>query len=79
MSISIKQCPVCGEGVLQVQVGKNFVEYKGQSMELDMYFSICNVCGSEQSDAIQLRANKRAMVEFKKLVDVRSYKNENPC
>lgn len=62
-------CPICGEGNLQPKVGKNLVEYKGQSTEITFQYSVCDACGSEQSDAAQLRANKRAMVAFKKGVD----------
>lgn len=69
MSDSNNQCPICGEGNLQPRVGKNLVEYKGQSEELELQFSLCDACGSEQSDSAQLRTNKRAMVAFKKAVD----------
>ena len=62
-------CPICGEGHLQPQVGKNPVEYKGQTAELEFHFSLCDACGSEQSNATQLRVNKRAMMAFKKRVD----------
>jgi len=62
-------CPICGEGHLKDHVIKNAVEYKEQSAELDTLFSTCDVCGSEQSNAVQLRANKRAMIAFKKQVD----------
>jgi len=62
-------CPLCGEGTLHRQVGRNTVEYKGQSTDLDFDFSVCDACGSEQSDATQLRKNKRTMVAFKKTVD----------
>ncbi len=63
------ECPVCGEGVLRPQVGKNAVEYKGVHQEIDLHFSLCDGCGSEQADPSQLRQNKRAMVAFKKEVD----------
>ena len=62
-------CPICGEGILYPQVGENTVDYKGQSAELELHFSLCDACGSEQSDAVQLRTNKRAIVAFKKQVD----------
>ncbi len=62
-------CPICGEGHLQPQVSKNLVEYKGQTAELKFHVSLCDACGSEQSNAMQLRANKRAMMAFKKRVD----------
>lgn len=64
-----KNCPVCGEGCLRPQVGKNPVEYKGKMTELDLHYSVCDACGSEQAGPDQLRANKRAMVAFKKRVD----------
>ncbi len=69
MNESNNLCAVCGEGILHPQLGKSAVEYKGQSNELDLHFSLCDVCGSELSDAAQLRTNKRAMVAFKKQVD----------
>lgn len=62
-------CPICGEGRLEPRIGKNAVEYRGRSAELEVAYSVCNACGSEQSDAAQLRANKRAMIAFRKRVD----------
>ncbi len=63
------QCPICGEGNLIEQISKNRVEYKGKTTELDLSFSVCNSCGSEQANAQQVRTNKRQMVAFKKRVD----------
>ena len=63
------RCPICENGNLTSQIGKNPVSYKGKTTELDLHFSICEFCGSEQSDAIQVRDNKRAMLAFKKRVD----------
>ncbi|ADL54766.1 type II toxin-antitoxin system MqsA family antitoxin [Gallionella capsiferriformans] len=62
-------CQICGEGHLSALVEINPVEYKGVSKELDMYCSICSVCGSEQASANDVRTNKRAMMAFKKEVD----------
>ena len=62
-------CPICGEGNLHFNVGKNPVEYKGHTTELDLHFSLCAACGSEQADAAQTRVNKRLMIAFKKRVD----------
>ncbi len=69
MSDSQNICPICGEGQLQLQVGKNTVEYKGCKTELDLHYSLCDACGSEQTDAFQLRLNKRTMIAFRKVVD----------
>lgn len=69
MSDSPKICPLCAEGRLHEQIGKNGVDYKGQTTELDLHYSLCDACGSEQSDAAQLRTNKRAMMAFKKQVE----------
>lgn len=59
-------CQICGEGSLQPQVARNPVEYKGEATELDLHFSLCDTCGSEQAGAAQIRDNKRLMLAFKK-------------
>lgn len=69
MNDSLQVCPLCAEGHLHEQIGKNKLEYKGQTAELDLHYHLCNVCGGEQSDAAQLRQNKRAMMAFRKRVD----------
>jgi len=62
-------CPICGEGYLDALVGKNIVEYKDRTGELDAKYCICDVCGAEQINATQARDNKRTMIAFKKQVD----------
>jgi len=69
MTQTQKLCPVCGEGHLHESICKKAVEYKGQPGELELLYSVCDACGSEQAASSQLRANKRAMVAFKKQVD----------
>ncbi len=69
MKASHDICPICDEGHLQHITGKNSVEYEGHTTELDIQYSECDACGSEQADAAQLRANKRAMMAFRKWVD----------
>lgn len=69
MNTIAKPCLICGEGQLEPRVGKNRVEYEGVARELDLHFSVCSACGSEQSDAVQMRENKRAMTRFRKEVD----------
>lgn len=64
-----KTCPVCGEGQLHDRVVQEVSEYKGHTGHTPLYFSECDACGSEQANAAQVRANKRAMIAFKKQVD----------
>ena len=63
------RCPICEEGNLNEKIGKNRVDYKGETTELDLHFSVCDSCGSEQANARQVRKNKRYMAAFKKQVD----------
>jgi HTH-type transcriptional regulator/antitoxin MqsA len=69
MTASGERCPICGEGHLSEMTGSNPVEYGGRTAELPLLYSVCDVCGSEQAGAAQTRANKRAMIAFRKQVD----------
>lgn len=69
MTASGERCPICGEGHLSEMTGSNPVEYGGRTSELPLLYSVCDVCGSEQAGAAQTRANKRAMIAFRKQVD----------
>lgn len=69
MTVQAETCRICGQGHLEARVDKNPVEYKGQSAVLDARYSVCDACGSEQTNAAQSRVNKRAMLAFKKRVD----------
>lgn len=62
-------CPLCEEGHLLQRIDQEEVEYKNHKGFTALYYSECDVCGSEQADAIQTRNNKRAMLAFKKAVD----------
>jgi HTH-type transcriptional regulator/antitoxin MqsA len=62
-------CPICEEGHLEQFIDKNPVEYKGHTTELNSHYSVCDTCGCEQTNATQMRNNKRAMLAFKKEVD----------
>lgn len=69
MTVSGERCPICGQGHLVEATEFNMVEYGGRTTSLPMLYSVCDVCGSDQSDAAQTRANKRAMIAFRKQVD----------
>lgn len=62
-------CPICGEGKLHLEILPNAVEYKGLQGTVDMRLSVCDVCGSEQAGPEEARANKRAMMAFRKQAD----------
>lgn len=69
MTVQAENCAICGEGHLDARVDKNPVDYKGQTAVLNAHYSVCDACGSEQTNAAQARLNKRAMLAFKKRVD----------
>ena len=62
-------CPICGEG--HVTPGCDMVahEYRGQSKLLPLYFTTCDTCTSESAGLEESRANKRAVLAFRKEVD----------
>lgn len=62
-------CPICGEGSLTPRVQMVNAEHRGVSRAIESHYSVCDCCGSEQAGPGELRANKRAMVAFKKQVD----------
>lgn len=62
-------CPICGEGSLTPHVERITAEHRGVSREIESHYSVCDHCGSEQAGPRELRANKRAMIAFKKEVD----------
>lgn len=62
-------CPICEEGNLEAKVGTNKVEYKSETKNLPMYFSVCGCCGSEQASPAEARQNKEQMIKFKKQVE----------
>ncbi|MBL4761314.1 MAG: type II toxin-antitoxin system MqsA family antitoxin [Gammaproteobacteria bacterium] len=63
------RCPICEEGVLAAHNGFEEQEYRGQTGNIPFVYSECFACGSEQASTAQARANKRAMLAFKKEVD----------
>ena len=69
MDSNTEPCPVCAEGRLHALVGTHAVEYRGQKMELPLHYSLCDVCGCEQGSTGELRRNKRAMMDFRAVVD----------
>ncbi|WOX04717.1 type II toxin-antitoxin system MqsA family antitoxin [Microbulbifer pacificus] len=67
--MSNEMCPICGEGHLTEQVELEATEYKGEHGSTALHYLLCDVCGSEQAGAKEVRKNKRAVIAFKKKVD----------
>ena len=63
------ECPICGEGTLTSYVKEREAEYKGQKGTVERHYSVCDACGSEQAGAAEMKANKRAVLAFRKHVD----------
>lgn len=52
-------CPICDLGKLIPTIEKS--EY---NKKLDLHFSICSVCGSEQANSSELSINKKITLDF---------------
>ena len=57
-------CPVCEEGIATEKMGKNKIQYKGRSVELDCLYYQCNYCNSDFANAEQVKKNKQVMMDF---------------
>ena len=64
-----RPCSACGKGVLRPQVDKELVEHNGQTTYLDVYHSICDVCGIDLANGEQMNHSVWNMVAFCKKVD----------
>ena len=62
-------CMVCGEGHTTPSNDLVAHTYKGQSKMLPLYFTTCDTCTSESAGLEESRANKRAVLAFRKEVD----------
>lgn len=62
-------CPICGEGRVTAGVEMISHKYGGQTTSLPLRFTTCDACGSESAGLVESRANKRAVMAFRKSVD----------
>lgn len=62
-------CPLCGEGHLTPRTEETVTEYGGRQGTVTLRFAECNACGSEITGEADSRANKRAVLAFRKSVD----------
>lgn len=59
-------CPACGEGRLEPRGSTQEVEHAGVEGTIPLHYAVCDACGSEVAEAGEARANKRAMMAFRK-------------
>ena len=64
-----RACSACGKGRLRPRVDKEVVKHKGQTTELDVYHSVCDVCGIDLTNGDQMDLNVHNMVVFRKKVE----------
>jgi HTH-type transcriptional regulator/antitoxin MqsA len=62
-------CPLCGEGHVTPRTEATVTEYHGQKGTVTLRYTECDVCGSEMTGDADGRANKRAVLRFRKQVD----------
>lgn len=62
-------CPLCGEGHLTPRTEETVTEYAGRQGKVSLRFAECDACGSEITGETDSRANKRAVLAFRKSVD----------
>lgn len=62
-------CPLCGEGHLTPGTEEMVTQYAGKQGTVTLRFAECYACGSEITGDADSRANKRAVLAFRKSVD----------
>ena len=62
-------CSICGEGRVTDHVDQVEAEYNGHMGNVPLHYQLCDVCMSDSAGAVQMRANKRGMIAFRKQVD----------
>jgi HTH-type transcriptional regulator/antitoxin MqsA len=62
-------CPLCGEGHLTPRTEETVTEYAGQQGKVTLRLAECDACGSEVAGEADSRANKRAVLAFRKSID----------
>ena len=62
-------CSLCGKGYITPRTESTVTKYRGQQGTVTLHFAECDTCGSEIVGDAESRANKRAVLGFKKTVD----------
>lgn len=58
-------CQVCGEGNLTPRRELREITFEGRTEMIPLYFSSCDTCGGDFSNAHEMKLNKQAVVKFK--------------
>ena len=61
----MKQCPICGEGVLHLEESVRVEIVGGRECEIPLLYWLCDTCGSEQSDDKLSYINRKLLLEIK--------------
>ena len=62
-------CPLCGEGHITPRTESMQTDYRGTQGTVTLRYAECDACGSEITGDADGRANKRAVLAFRKSVD----------
>jgi HTH-type transcriptional regulator/antitoxin MqsA len=62
-------CSLCGKGHITPHIESTVTEYRGKKGKVTLHFAQCDRCGSEIVGDDDSRANKRAVLSFRKSVD----------
>jgi len=66
---TLKTCEACGEGRLHPRIDRFLMEYKGSSQDLVRHHHVCNECKGDYTLPEDLRANRREVIRFQKMVE----------
>ncbi|HBL52554.1 MAG TPA: hypothetical protein DDZ34_00410 [Syntrophaceae bacterium] len=64
--MDMRNCPVCGTGLLKKKVGTESFEYKGETKTIPNYVTyLCNECGGSIVDIATLKESGKILNDFK--------------
>jgi HTH-type transcriptional regulator/antitoxin MqsA len=62
-------CKLCHSYDISILKAKDSFTYKGQEIEFDVFYSVCNSCGREFIDSQQIQKNDATILNAKKFAD----------
>jgi HTH-type transcriptional regulator/antitoxin MqsA len=62
-------CKLCHSYDISILKAKDSFTYKGQEIEFDVEYSVCNSCGREFIDSQQIQKNDATILNAKKFAD----------